>query len=307
MLSPAQLRQRFALGSAPEAVSHAAVIRLGVNVDHVATVRQARGVAYPDPVEAAIAAERAGANAITVHLREDRRHIQDQDLFRIRDVITIHLNQEMAPIAEMVEIALELRPQAICMVPERREEITTEGGLDVAGLAERIGPLIERLRAAGIRISLFIEPEPHQVTAAAQSSADFVELHTGKYASLADADLARKVDTARDLADVPVHAAGTILRRAASSAKHTKLYLSGDARAELDKLRAAIKLARSLKLKANVGHGLNYRNVGPVAALPGISWAHIGHSIIARAVMVGMGRAVREMVGALERRVPSKP
>lgn len=261
------------------------MIKLGVNVDHVATVRQARGVAYPDPVEAALAAERAGADAITVHLREDRRHIQDHDLFRIRDVIGIHLNQEMAPTAEMTAIALELRPQEVCMVPERREEVTTEGGLDAAGLTDRIRPLAEQLRAAGIRISLFIEPEPHQVTAAARLGADFVELHTGKYAILADADLAR----------------------AASPAKGGRLYLSGDTHAELDKLRAAIKLARSLKLKANVGHGLNYRNVGPVAALPGISWAHIGHAIVARAIIVGMARAVREMVVLLERRVSAKP
>ncbi|HXR24026.1 MAG TPA: pyridoxine 5'-phosphate synthase [Candidatus Binataceae bacterium] len=260
------------------------MIKLGVNVDHVATVRQARGVTYPDPVEAALAAERAGADAITVHLREDRRHIQDQDLFLIRDAITIHLNQEMAPTAEMTEIALELRPQEVCLVPERREEVTTEGGLDAAGLTDRIRPLAAQLRAAGIRISLFIEPEPHQVTAAARLGADFVELHTGKYALLADADVAR-----------------------APSLKHSsRLYLSGDTHAELDKLRTAIKLARSLKLKANVGHGLNYRNVGPVAALPGISWAHIGHSIVARSIMVGMARAVREMVVLLDRRVAQK-
>jgi pyridoxine 5-phosphate synthase len=259
------------------------MLKLGVNVDHVATVRQARGVAYPDPVEAALAAERAGADAITVHLREDRRHIQDQDLFLIRDAIKIHLNQEMASTAEMTEIALELRPDEVCLVPERREEVTTEGGLDAAGLTDRIRPLAEKLRVAGIRISLFIEPEPHQVTAAARLGADFVELHTGKYALLADADLAR-----------------------APSSKNGRLYLSGDTHAELDKLRAAVKLARSLKLKANVGHGLNYRNVGPVAALPGIAWAHIGHAIVARSIMVGMARAVREMVALLDRRVVAK-
>jgi pyridoxine 5-phosphate synthase len=260
------------------------MIKLGVNVDHVATVRQARGAAYPDPVEAALAAERGGARAITVHLREDRRHIQDQDLFRIRDVIGIHLNQEMAPTAEMTAIALELRPHEVCLVPERREELTTEGGLDAAGLHDRIRPLAAQIRAAGIRLSLFIEPELHQVTAAARLGADFVELHTGKYAILADADAARSATPARD----------------------GRLYVSGDTHAELEKLRAAVKLARSLKLKANVGHGLNYRNVGPVAALPGLSWAHIGHSIVARAIMVGMARAAREMVALLERRVPQK-
>lgn len=270
------------------------MIKLGVNVDHVATVRQARGVAYPDPVEAALAAERAGAEAITVHLREDRRHIQDQDLFRIRDVIGIHLNQEMAPTIEMTAIALELRPHEVCLVPERREELTTEGGLDAAGLHDRIRPLAARLRAAGIRLSLFIEPEPHQVTAAARLGADFVELHTGKYALLADADAARSPSPARD-------------GRAAAASSRGRLYLSGDTHAELEKLRAAVKLARTLKLRANVGHGLNYRNVGPIAALPGLSWAHIGHSIVARAIMVGMARAVREMVALLDRRVPQKP
>src|ERR1700692_3010045 len=141
--------------------------KLGVNVDHVATLRQARRGEYPDPVAAALAAERAGANAITVHLREDRRHIQDRDLFAIRAAIRIHLNQEMAPIAEMVEIAMELRPQEVCLVPERREELTTEGGLDAAGLKERIVPIVDRLKMARVGVSLFIDPEPHQVEAAA--------------------------------------------------------------------------------------------------------------------------------------------
>lgn len=271
------------------------MIKLGVNVDHVATVRQARGVAYPDPVEAALVAERAGAQAITVHLREDRRHIQDADLFRIRDAIGIPLNQEMAPTADMAAIALELRPQEVCLVPERREEVTTEGGLDAAGLQDRIRPLAEQLHASGIRLSLFIEPEPHQVAAAARLGVDFVELHTGKYAILADADWARSRAETRD-------------RRRASAVNHGgKLYLSHDTHAELARLRAAIKLARSLKLKANVGHGLNYFNIVPVAALPGITWAHIGHAIVARSIVVGMGRAVRDMVALLERRVPGKP
>jgi pyridoxine 5-phosphate synthase len=271
------------------------MIKLGVNVDHVATVRQARGVAYPDPAAAALAAERAGAQAITVHLREDRRHIQDQDLFHIRDLISIHLNQEMAPTAEMTEIALELSPHEVCLVPERREELTTEGGLDAAGLTDRIGPIADRLRGAGIRLSLFIEPELHQVNAAARLGADFVELHTGRYAFLADADLERAETHNGD---------GVPLRPARRSPGSDHLYLSGDTHAELDKLRAAAKLARSLTLKVNVGHGLNYQNVAPVAAIPGLSWAHIGHSIVARSIMVGMGRAVREMSALLERRGP---
>src|SRR5579884_3520390 len=164
------------------------MIKLGVNVDHVATVRQARLTRYPDPVEASLAAERAGAGAITVHLREDRRHIQDTDLFGIHEAIKIHLNQEMAPTAEMLEIALELRPHEVCLVPERREELTTEGGLDAAGLRERLAPLIDRLQMSGIAVSLFIEPEPHQVEAAALLKAQFIELHTGRYANLVDAD-----------------------------------------------------------------------------------------------------------------------
>ncbi|MBF6559257.1 MAG: pyridoxine 5'-phosphate synthase [Candidatus Binataceae bacterium] len=246
-------------------------IRLGVNVDHVATLRNARGVDYPDPVEAALAAERAGASAITVHLREDRRHIQDGDLLRIRRAIKIRLNQEMAPTAEMLEVALEVHPHEVCLVPERRAELTTEGGLDAAGLSDRLAPIIARLGAARIGVSLFVDPEPHQIEAAARLGADFVELHTGTYAALADADLIEWQSGAR-----PV--------------------LGAAARAEQAKLRAAIRLARSLKLAPNAGHGLNYRNVAPIAALPGLVWLHIGHAIVARAVSVGMRRAVGEMI-----------
>lgn len=282
------------------------MIKLGVNVDHVATVREARGVAYPDPVEAALAAERAGAHAITVHLREDRRHIRDEDLFRLRNRLRIHLNQEMAPTVEMAEIALEVRPQEVCLVPERREELTTEGGLDAAGLHERIAPLSARLQQAGIRISLFIEPEPHQVTAAARLGADFIELHTGKYATLADGDLARAAEMAGDAKNSQNDAPAPAANRAARSAGGAVLYPSGETHAELEKLRAAVKLGRSLKLKVNVGHGLNYRNVAPVAAIAGLSWAHIGHAIVARSIMVGMARAVREMSAMLDRRAPHR-
>ena len=167
------------------------MIKLGVNVDHVATLRQARLARYPDPVEASLAAERAGADAITVHLREDRRHIQDTDLFGIHQAIQIHLNQEMAPIPEMLEIAMELRPDEVCLVPERREELTTEGGLDAAGLKHRLQPILDRLSLAKIGISLFVDPEPRQIEAAVMLGADFVEIHTGTYANLADADLAK--------------------------------------------------------------------------------------------------------------------
>ncbi len=263
-------------------------IRLGVNVDHVATLRQARRANYPDPLEAALIAERAGAGAITVHLREDRRHIQDTDLFRLREAIRIDLNQEMAPVAEMVEIAMELRPNEVCLVPERREELTTEGGLDAAGMTDRIAPMIDRMRMVGIGVSLFIDPEAHQVEAAARLGADFIELHTGTYAAAADAELAARPATsiARD-------------GRGGDSAAPAKLKAGGDARAELDRLRAAIKLGRGLGLKVNAGHGLNYRNVGLIAASGGIEWLHIGHAIVARAVNVGMRRAVREMLALI--------
>jgi len=275
------------------------MIKLGVNVDHVATLRQARLAEYPDPVEASLAAERAGANAITVHLREDRRHIQDRDLFRIREAIGVRLNQEMAPIHEMVEIAMELRPQEVCLVPERREELTTEGGLDAAGLKDRLAPIIERLRIAGIGVSLFIDPDPRQVEAASLLGADFVELHTGAFARLADADLA-EADNERGRRRV---AASRYSRRGGLAMEP----FSEAARAEINKLRDAAKLARSLKIKPNAGHGLNYRNVAPIAAIPGIAWLHIGHSIVARSVITGMERAVREMHALINRRPLSKP
>ena len=160
--------------------------RLGVNVDHVATLREARRVGYPDPLEAALAAVKAGADAITVHVREDRRHIQDADLFRIRSAIKIHLNQELAPTEAMVALALRVKPNEVCLVPERRQELTTEGGLDAAGLSDRLGPIIERLRAAKIGVSLFVEPDRRQLQAAAELRADYVELHTGTYANLCE-------------------------------------------------------------------------------------------------------------------------
>lgn len=279
------------------------MIKLGVNVDHVATLRQARLAQYPDPVEASLAAERAGANAITVHLREDRRHIQDRDLFRIREAIGVHLNQEMAPVHEMVEIAIELRPQEVCLVPERREELTTEGGLDAAGLKERIAPVIERLKMARVGVSLFIDPEPRQVEAASVLGADFVELHTGAYATMADADFARA-----DLAGGDGSGRGGPARRPRNARPDNRALdaMSETTRAEIRKLRDAAKLARELKMKPNAGHGLNYRNVVPIAAIPGIAWLHIGHSIVARSVIVGMEHAVREMRALIDLRPPAK-
>ena len=255
--------------------------RLGVNIDHVATLREARRVDYPDPVEAALAAERAGAGAITFHLREDRRHVQDRDLLRLRQEVHVRLNQELAPIDEMVELALKIRPHEVCLVPERREEITTEGGLDAAGLGVRLAPMIASLKQAGIGVSLFIDPEQHQIEAAAALGADFVEIHTGAYANLADQDLAERyltgVDSPRALKDAKVK--------------------PGEATtAELRKIRDAVKIARAAGLKPNAGHGLNYGNVAPIAAIAGIQWLHIGHSIVARAIAVGMSRAVSEML-----------
>ncbi len=244
-------------------------------MDHVATLRQARRGAYPDPVEAARLAEQAGAEAITVHLREDRRHIQDEDLFRLRDSIGIHLNQEMAPLEAMVEIAMQVRPHEVCMVPERRAELTTEGGLDAAGLGARLSAPIARLKDAGIVVSLFVDPEPRQLAAAADLGADFVELHTGAYANLADSDLMESEQSQ----------AGA---------------LGASALKELEAIRNAVSRARALGLRCNAGHGLNYRNVGPIAAVGGIEWLHIGHSIIARAVMVGMSQAVREMKALID-------
>jgi pyridoxine 5-phosphate synthase len=273
------------------------MIKLGVNVDHIATLRQVRRVRYPDPVEASLAAERAGASAITVHLREDRRHIQDTDLFGIHQAIKIHLNQEMAPIPEMLEIAMELRPDEVCLVPERREELTTEGGLDAAGLKQRLEPILQRLTLAKISTSLFIDPEPQQIEAAAMLGANFVEIHTGLYANLADADLA-KTSEDNNLNRRRLRSDSSRIKTDQRHRPHGKIppEFSAETRAELQKIRAAVKLARSLKLKPNAGHGLNYANVGPVAAIPGIAWLHIGHAIVARALLTGMERAVREML-----------
>lgn len=235
-------------------------MRLGVNVDHVATIRQARGIDIPDPVAAAALAELAGAEGITVHLREDRRHIQERDVRLLRQTVKTKLNLELANSPEIVDFALEILPEDCCLVPERREEVTTEGGLDAAGLAGELAPTIERLRGAGIRVSLFIDPEEPQIAASADSGAQFVELHTGRYAE-----------------------AGTEPEREETLAQ----------------IRRAVNLARDRGLRVNAGHGLNYRNVRPVAEIARIEELNIGHAIVARAVLVGMERAVREMVELL--------
>lgn len=235
-------------------------VALGVNVDHVATLRQARGVDYPDPVEAAHLALRGGADGITVHLREDRRHIQDRDVERLRAEVPAKLNLEMAATPEMVAIARRIRPDDVCIVPERRAELTTEGGLAVAGHEAELGPLVREFADAGIRVSLFIDPDERQVAAAAAVGAAAVELHTGRYCEV-----------------------------------------RGDAvAAELEALRRAAEDAARRGLVVNAGHGLTVPNVGPVARLPHLNELNIGHSIVARAVLIGMEAAVREMRAAID-------
>lgn len=229
---------------------------LGVNIDHVATLRQARGTRYPDPVQAALLAEQAGADAITVHLREDRRHIQDRDVRLLAETLQTRMNLEMAMAEEMLALAEDLRPADCCLVPERREELTTEGGLDVAGQPQRAAEACQRLAAAGVRVSLFIDPEPAQLHAAVEAGAPVVELHTGHFAEAAN--------------DAGIHA-------------------------EFLRLREAAVLGGSLGLQVNAGHGLHYHNVAPVAALREITELNIGHAIIARAVFTGLEAAVREM------------
>lgn len=231
--------------------------RLGVNIDHVATIRQARGGAEPDPVAAAAIAELAGADGITIHLREDRRHIQDRDLKLLRQTVKTRVNLEMAATDEMVGIALEVKPNCCTLVPEKRQELTTEGGLDVRLNLEAITQAVRRLQDGGIIVSLFVDPDSDQIKAAAKSGADYIEIHTGAFAE----------------------------------AKNWKAE-----ERELDKIGDAIKLATKLGLGVNAGHGLNYVNVRKVAALGGIEEFNIGHSIISRAVLVGLDRAVRDMV-----------
>lgn len=234
---------------------------LGVNIDHVATIRQARRTIEPDPVAAAVLAELAGADGITVHLREDRRHIQDRDVRLLRQTVRTHLNLEMAATDEMVAIALDVRPDYVTLVPERREEVTTEGGLDVAGQLERMHYVVDTLQAANIPVSLFIDADDRQIQAAATVKAKFIELHTGSYAEAKDEQ---------------------------SQAK------------ELAILKAGCEQAIASELRVNAGHGLTYWNVAPVAYLPGMEELNIGHTIISRAVLVGMERAVREMKQAIQ-------
>jgi len=231
-------------------------ILLGVNIDHVATLRQARGTVYPDPIEAALLAEQAGADSITIHLREDRRHIQDLDVKLLKDVMQTPMNLEMAVTEEMVNFALQIKPKHCCLVPERREELTTEGGLDVASHCERINPVCTRLVQAGIEVSLFIDPEIKQVEAALKCQVPAIEIHTGSYAE------------------------------AKTVAQQTY---------ELNKIMHAAAFAKTHGLIVNAGHGLHYQNVQAIASIKELLVLNIGHSIIAKAVMVGLREAVSEM------------
>jgi len=234
--------------------------RLNVNVDHIATLRQARMGSEPDPVAAASQAEFAGANGIVVHLREDRRHIQERDLFLIKQTVQTKLNMEMAVTDDMIEIAKETLPDVVTLVPEKRQEITTEGGLDICGDIKKIAKTIERLKNSGLFVSVFIDPDLDQITASAQAGADMVELHTGSYAN------------ARSETEIMI---------------------------ELDKIRKSTEDSLSQRLRVSAGHGLNYVNVTAVSKIDGIEELNIGHSIVSRAVFSGMEKAVRGMIRLL--------
>ena len=237
------------------------MIELGVNIDHVATLRQQRLTVYPDPVEAARRAEDAGADLITLHLREDRRHIQDADVDAIRAAVRTRMNFECAITPPMLEIACRVKPDDVCLVPEKREELTTEGGLDVITHFDAVKDAVSRLHDAGIRVSLFIDAEPHQIEAADRAGATVIELHTGAYAGVSDQPEARD--------------------------------------AELARLREGVVEAVSRGMRVNAGHGLHYENVQAVAAIPGVAELNIGHAIVARAVFDGWEKAIRDMKAAM--------
>ncbi len=232
------------------------MIKLGVNIDHVATLRQARGTRYPDPIQAAREAEQAGADSITLHLREDRRHIQDRDVEILRQLLQTRMNLEMAVADDIIAFACRVHPQDCCLVPERRQELTTEGGLDVAGSLKKISAACKRLADAGVRASLFVDADPAQIEAAARTGAPAIEIHTGRYADAETGEAQRR---------------------------------------ELVRIEQAVQQGLELKLQVNAGHGLNYHNVQAIAAIPGIAELNIGHAIIARALFTGLPEAVREM------------
>ncbi|MDX2084688.1 MAG: pyridoxine 5'-phosphate synthase [Candidatus Melainabacteria bacterium] len=251
-------------------------ILLGVNIDHVATLRNARGVHYPDPVQAALLAEAAGADGITAHLREDRRHIRDEDLLVLRQSIGTRLNLEMANTEEMVAIALDIRPDMVTLVPERREELTTEGGLDVVRLAAGLTRTVERLQAKGIPVSLFIDAEPEQILASQQTGAQWIELHTGRYCEAWETE----------------------------GLQEDGGPLGPETQQALDALFAAAELGHQNGLKINGGHGLHLANVEPICHLPHLVELNIGHSIIADAIFLGLPEAVARMKSILQQKTP---
>ncbi len=232
------------------------IIDLGINIDHVATLRNARGTTYPDPLRAALEAEEAGADAITLHLREDRRHIKDADVEIIRPQLLTRMNLEAAVTSEMIDFACKIKPQDVCLVPERREEITTEGGLDVVKYFTQVQAAVKQLQAQGIRVSLFIDPEADQIQAAAEMGAPVIELHTGRYA---------------------------------------EAHIEAEQRSELERIKRAVQEGVTRGLKVNAGHGLHYTNTQAIAAIPDITELNIGHAIVAHAVFVGWKNAVSEM------------
>ncbi|KZN36895.1 pyridoxine 5'-phosphate synthase [Pseudoalteromonas luteoviolacea S2607] len=231
-------------------------ILLGVNVDHIATLRQARGTSYPDPAHAAAVAEHAGADGITIHLREDRRHIQDRDVYVMAKTIQTRMNLEIAVTDEMLDIACEVKPEYVCLVPEKREELTTEGGLDVVGNQQKVTDAVEKLAAAGIKVSLFIDADKAQIDAAKATGAPYIEIHTGAYADA---------------------------------------HSDSEQKAELERIREGVQYAHGLGIIVNAGHGLHYHNIKPIAEMPEIYELNIGHAIIARAAIDGLEKAVRDM------------
>lgn len=231
------------------------MVKLGVNIDHVATLRQARGGSEPSPLDAAKLVEKIGADGITIHLREDRRHIQNKDVYNIKKFVSLPLNLEMACNDDVISVALDVLPQFCCIVPEKRQELTTEGGLDVAGALDKVSQTVKALSAKGIRVSLFIEPDEKQILAAAKTGAEFIEIHTGTYSNAMPCDIKK----------------------------------------ELSRVASATAFAMKQGLTVNAGHGLNYENVSAIAAISGMNELNIGHSIISRAVFSGLPQAVKEM------------
>lgn len=268
-------------------------LALGVNIDHIATIRNARGTPYPDPIQAALAAEEAGADVITLHLREDRRHIRDEDVARLRPLLQTRMNLECALTPEMLRIACTIRPQDVCLVPERREELTTEGGLDVERHFDATYAASTMLSHEGIRVALFIDANPNHIQAAKAAGASIVELHTGLYAHLLEQTLVHNLEDSSQQAYDPLCYKSFHADQCAAAIKMPAI------QQELTRLQEAVALALSLGLQVHAGHGLHYGNVGPIASITGIRELNIGHAIVAHAVFVGWPQAIRSMKALL--------